>query len=263
MNSLIIWLHCESNPVNTITSSCFLFLKQSRWGIMAEKSDLTQWRRLKDDSEYQGIYTNEVRICNILGRKTLVYLPHPHVSYKKVFSYSLISNENVSRKPHLWWRSTYQQHSSTLHSLQHSKQLNKKGVQPTSLWCLRQNTKNKAWSDSRAAQTSFEGTDPVSKLSVLGLSVKCELVLWFAVRNLVNPKPLHSCLQEAGHVFLHVINVTQLGSQGVIDINGNQLPVCLPLINESDGSQNLPEQTWGNASSVMHTRKICYHHSQA
>jgi hypothetical protein len=74
---------------------------------------------------------------------------------------------------------------------------------------------------------------------VLGLPVESELVLWLAIRDLVDTEPLLSGLEESWHLLLHILNVVELRGKRVSDINGNHLPVSLALIKESKAAKNL------------------------
>merc|ERR1719291_784735 len=43
-----------------------------------------------------------------------------------------------------------------------------------------------------------------SKLGILVFSIKCKVVLWLSVRNLVDPEPVPGSCQEARHGFLNI-----------------------------------------------------------
>lgn len=66
-----------------------------------------------------------------------------------------------------------------------------------------------------------------SVLLVLGLAAEGKLVLGLAVRDLVDSEPLVGCADQAGQVTLDVLDVVELGCQGVIDVDGDDLPVGL------------------------------------
>jgi hypothetical protein len=76
-------------------------------------------------------------------------------------------------------------------------------------------------------------------LLVLALAREGELVLGLAVGDLVDAEPLVGGTQKAGQVALDVLNVVQLGSQGVVDVDDNDLPVSLALIKQSHDTEDL------------------------
>ena len=55
--------------------------------------------------------------------------------------------------------------------------------------------------------------------------------------HLVDAEPLVGSTDEAGEVALNVLNVVQLGSEGVVDIHDDDLPVGLTLVEESPISE--------------------------
>lgn len=62
---------------------------------------------------------------------------------------------------------------------------------------------------------------------VLGGTVEGELVGGLAIGLLVVTEPLTGSVDESGEVLLDIGNVVQLVSQGILDINDNDLPVGL------------------------------------
>lgn len=76
-------------------------------------------------------------------------------------------------------------------------------------------------------------------LLVLALAREGELVLGLAVRDLVDPEPLVGGAQQTRQVTLDILNVVQLGSERVVDVNDNDLPVGLLLIKQSHHTKDL------------------------
>lgn len=81
--------------------------------------------------------------------------------------------------------------------------------------------------------------DIVGVLLVLALAGEGELVLGLAVGDLIDAEPLVGGAQKTGQMTLDVLNVVQLGSQGVVDVDNNDLPVGLLLIDQGHDTQNL------------------------
>lgn len=76
-------------------------------------------------------------------------------------------------------------------------------------------------------------------LLVLALASESELVLGLSVRDLVDAEPLVSGPQKTREVALDILNVVELGSQGVVDVNDNDLPVGLLLVQKSHHAEDL------------------------
>jgi hypothetical protein len=76
-------------------------------------------------------------------------------------------------------------------------------------------------------------------LLVLALAGEGELVLGLAIRDLVDTEPLVGGPQETGKVALDILNVVELGSKRVIDVNDNDLPVSLLFVEESHDTEDL------------------------
>lgn len=53
------------------------------------------------------------------------------------------------------------------------------------------------------------------------------------------PEPLVRSTNETGEVILDVLNVIQLGREGVVDVHDNDLPVSLALIEQSHDTEDL------------------------
>lgn len=54
-----------------------------------------------------------------------------------------------------------------------------------------------------------------------------------------SPEPLVGSPDETGHVPLDILDIVELGRQGVVDIDDNDLPVGLSLIKEGHDSEDL------------------------
>ena len=76
-------------------------------------------------------------------------------------------------------------------------------------------------------------------LLVLALAGESELVLGLAVGDLVDAEPLVGGAQKAGQVTLNVLNVVELSGKRVVDVDDNDLPIGLLLIDQGHDTQNL------------------------
>ena len=76
-------------------------------------------------------------------------------------------------------------------------------------------------------------------LLVLALPREGELILGLAVRDFVNTEPLVRGAEETGEVTLDIFDVVELGSQRVLHVNNNDLPVSLLLVKEGHDTKNL------------------------
>jgi hypothetical protein len=65
------------------------------------------------------------------------------------------------------------------------------------------------------------------------------LVLGLSVWDLVDTEPLVGRAEQTRKVALDVLNVVELGGQWVVDVNDNDLPVGLLLVQESHDTKNL------------------------
>ena len=74
---------------------------------------------------------------------------------------------------------------------------------------------------------------------VLALATERELIFGFAVWDFVDSEPLIRCTQKAWQVTLDILNVIQLGSKRIIDVNNDDLPVCFVLVEQCHHTQNL------------------------
>ena len=73
-------------------------------------------------------------------------------------------------------------------------------------------------------------------------------MLWYQTREIIYfescdeenvPEPLVRGTDETREVVLDVLNVVQLGREGVVDVNDDDLPVGLALIKESHDTKDL------------------------
>ena len=83
------------------------------------------------------------------------------------------------------------------------------------------------------------GNDFGRVLFVLGLAREGEGVFGLAVGDLVDAEPLVGGADEAGHVALDVLDVVELGGEGVVDVDDDDLPVGLALVEEGHDAEDL------------------------
>lgn len=76
-------------------------------------------------------------------------------------------------------------------------------------------------------------------LLVFSLAGEGELILRLAIGDLVDPEPFVGCPDETGQVTLDILNIIQLGSERVVNVNDDDLPVGLTLIKEGHDTENL------------------------
>lgn len=76
-------------------------------------------------------------------------------------------------------------------------------------------------------------------LLVLALAGESELVLGLAIGDLVDTEPLIGGTEKTRQVALDVLNVVELRSKGVVDINDNDLPVSLLLVEKGHDTEDL------------------------
>lgn len=76
-------------------------------------------------------------------------------------------------------------------------------------------------------------------LLVLGLAGEGKLVLGLAIGDLVDAEPLDSGAEKAGEVALNVLDIVELGGEGIVDIDRDDLPVGLSLIQKGYGTEDL------------------------
>lgn len=76
-------------------------------------------------------------------------------------------------------------------------------------------------------------------LPVLGLAGESKLVLGLAVGDFVDAEPLVGSTDQAGKVTLDILNVVELGSERVVDIDNDDFPVGLTFVEESHDTEDL------------------------
>ena len=76
-------------------------------------------------------------------------------------------------------------------------------------------------------------------LLVLALASECKLVLRLPIGDLVDAEPLVGGPQKTRKVALDILDVVQLGSQGVVDVDDDDLPVRLLLVEEGHDTEDL------------------------
>jgi hypothetical protein len=74
---------------------------------------------------------------------------------------------------------------------------------------------------------------------VLALAGESELVLGLAIGDLVDAEPLIGSTEKARQVAFDILDVVELGGQGVVHVNNDDLPVGLLLVNESHDAEDL------------------------
>ena len=67
-------------------------------------------------------------------------------------------------------------------------------------------------------------------LLVLALAGESELVLGLAIGDLVDTEPLVGSTEKTREVTLDILDVVELSSQRVVDVNDNDIPVGLLLV---------------------------------
>lgn len=74
---------------------------------------------------------------------------------------------------------------------------------------------------------------------VLALAAEGELVLWLSVWDLVDSEPFVGSSEKTGKMSFDILDIIELGGQGVVYIDDNDLPISLFLIEESHDAKNL------------------------
>lgn len=95
------------------------------------------------------------------------------------------------------------------------------------------------------------GNDLLGVLLVLAFTREGELILRLPVGDLVDSEPLVSGTQQAWQVCLNILNVVELGGQRIVNIDNNDLPVSLTLVQESHHTQNLDLLDLANVSNLL------------
>ena len=81
--------------------------------------------------------------------------------------------------------------------------------------------------------------DILGVLLVLALAGEGELVLGLSVGDLVDAEPLIGGAQKTGEVTLNILNVVELGGQRVVDVDNDDLPVGLLLVEQGHDTEDL------------------------
>ena len=76
-------------------------------------------------------------------------------------------------------------------------------------------------------------------LLVLALAAEGELVLGLAIGDFVDAEPLIGGAEKARKVALNVLNVVELGGKRVVDVDDDDLPVSLALVEQSHDTEDL------------------------
>ena len=76
-------------------------------------------------------------------------------------------------------------------------------------------------------------------LLVLALARERKLVLRLAIRNLIDTEPLVRCPQQPRQMPLHVLDIVQLRRERVVDVDDDDLPVGLALVQQGHHAQHL------------------------
>jgi hypothetical protein len=85
----------------------------------------------------------------------------------------------------------------------------------------------------------FQRNPPTDSLLVLALAGEGELVFRLAIRDLVNAEPLIGGTQKTRKMALDILNVVELGRQWILDVDDNDLPVGLLLVEKSHHTEDL------------------------
>ena len=76
-------------------------------------------------------------------------------------------------------------------------------------------------------------------LLALGLARERKHILGLAVGDFVDTEPLVGCADQAGQVALDVLNIVQAGSERVVDVDDEHLPVGLALVEQGHDAEHL------------------------
>jgi hypothetical protein len=86
----------------------------------------------------------------------------------------------------------------------------------------------------------------LNSLLVFALPGESKLVLWLSIWDFVDTEPFISSPQKTWQVSLDVFDIIKLGGQWVVDINDDDLPISLLLIEQSHNPKDLHllDLTW-------------------
>jgi len=90
-----------------------------------------------------------------------------------------------------------------------------------------------------------------SVLLVLGFSGESKGILGLAVGDLVNPEPFVGSTDEAWKVSFNILNIVELGSQGVLDIDDDDLPIGFAFVKKSHDPEDLDLLDLTNISDLL------------
>jgi len=88
-------------------------------------------------------------------------------------------------------------------------------------------------------------------LLVFGLAGEGKSVLGLSVGNLVDPEPLIRGADKTRKVPLDILDIVQLGGQGVLDIDDDDLPIGLSFVKESHDAEDLDLLDLTNVSDLL------------
>jgi hypothetical protein len=80
--------------------------------------------------------------------------------------------------------------------------------------------------------------DLSSVLLVLGLSGESKSVLWLAIGNFVDPEPFVGRADQSWQVPLNILNVVEPIGKRIVDVDDDDLPVSLALVEQCHDAQN-------------------------
>lgn len=83
------------------------------------------------------------------------------------------------------------------------------------------------------------GLAQIEILLVLAFTSESKLVLWLSIWDFVDSEPLICGPQKTGQVSLDIFHVIELWCQGVVDVNDNDFPVSLFLVEKSHNAEYL------------------------
>jgi len=81
--------------------------------------------------------------------------------------------------------------------------------------------------------------DLLGVLLVLAFTTESELVFGLAIWNLVDTEPFVGRSEEARKMTLNIFDVVQLGCKGVVDIDDDDLPIRLFLVEKCHDTEDL------------------------
>jgi hypothetical protein len=76
-------------------------------------------------------------------------------------------------------------------------------------------------------------------LLIFALARECKLVFRLSIWDFVDTEPLIGSTEKTRQVTLDILDIIQLGGQWVVDVNHNDLPVSLLLVEQCHHSEDL------------------------